>query len=113
MQPQPELDVAEQAALGAARDLRAIGELARLADVVDDRRAQQQVAVQPRMQRAQLERERRDGDRVLEQPAEVRVVGAWRAPGRLAGTEHGARRSSARSSRSPSRPPSSSFSCGS
>ena len=87
-------------ALVAALDLRAVGELARLAEVVHDRRAQQQVAVQPRVQRAQLERQRGDRDGVLEQAAEVGVVAAAaeRAAAGLcarrgAGSEQGARRS--------------------
>ena len=72
---------------------RAVGELARLAEVVDDRGAQQQVAVEARVQRAQLERQRRDGDGVLEQAAEVGVVRAGasrRAAARArGGSEHG------------------------
>ncbi len=46
----------EQLPLAAARDLGAVGELARLAEVVHDRGAQQQVAIQARVQRAELER---------------------------------------------------------
>ena len=79
-QAQPELDVAQQLPLAAAPDLRAVGELAGLAEVVDDRRAQQQVAVQARVQRAELERHRGDRDGVLEQAAEIGVVGPSRAP---------------------------------
>src|SRR5438105_1476567 len=73
-QSQAQLDVAEQPSLRAALDLGAVAELARLAEVVDDRGAEQKVAVQAGVQSAQLERNRRHGHRVLEQPAQVRVV---------------------------------------
>ena len=76
---QAQLDVAEQPALVAALDLDAVAELARLAEIVDDGGAQQQVAVEPRVQRARLERERGHGDGVLEQAAEVGVVAGLRA----------------------------------
>ena len=102
--------MAEQPALAAALDLRAVGELARLAEIVDDRGAEQQVAVQARVQRAQLQRERGDRDRVLEQAAEVGVVagagaggrGPGEAPAAARGSVHGARRICARSALSSS-----------
>ena len=47
-EPQADLHVAEQTALLARLDRGAVGELPRLADVVDDRGADQQVAVEPR-----------------------------------------------------------------
>ena len=53
-----------------------------MADVVHDRRGQEQVAVQAAVQVAELAREGRHRNRVLEQTAEVRVVAvarAWRA----------------------------------
>src|ERR1700722_4495336 len=75
-QAQPQLDVAQQLPLATALDLRAVGELARLAEVVNDRRAQQQIAVQARRQGAELERQRRDRDGVLEQAAEIGVMRA-------------------------------------
>ena len=78
-QAQPELDVAEQPALVGEADLGAERELARLAEVVDDRRRQQQVLVQARVQRAGLQGQRRHRDGVLEQPAEVGVVAGARA----------------------------------
>ena len=78
-QTQADLDVAEQPALRAALDRGAVGELARLADVVDDRRRDQEVRVEPRVAERELLRERRDGDRVLEQAAEVGVVARARA----------------------------------
>ena len=74
-----EHDVAEQPALVGEPDLGAVGELARLAQVVHERRGDQQVGVQPRVQLAGLERERADRDGVLEQAAEVGVVAAARA----------------------------------
>ena len=78
---QAQLDVPEQRALAAALDLGAVGELAGLAEVVDERGGEQQVAVQARVQRAQLERQRGDGDGVLEQPAEIGVMAGRRASG--------------------------------
>ena len=53
-----EREVAEQPALLGQPDLRAVGELARLAEVVHERGGDQQVGVQPRVQLARLERER-------------------------------------------------------
>ena len=96
--PQPDLDVAEQPALVGEADLGAERELARAAEVVDDRGGEQQVLVQPRVQRARLHRERRDGDGVLEQPAEVGVVA------RRACTASGAARRAARRRRARRRP---------
>ena len=78
-QAQAELEVAEQAALLGQPDLGAVGELARLADVVDDRGGQQQVAGSGAGAAAELLRERRDRDGVLEQAAEVGVVAGARA----------------------------------
>ena len=53
-----EHDVPEQPALVGQPDLGAVGELARLAEVVDDRRGDQQVGVEPRVQLARLGGER-------------------------------------------------------
>ena len=75
---QAELDVTEHPALVADRDLSAQGQLTRATEVVDKRRAEQQILVEPRMQRAGLDCERPDGDGVLEQPTEVGVVTAAR-----------------------------------
>ncbi len=77
--PLAEHDVAEQPALLGQPDLGAVGELAGLAEVVHERRGDQQVGIQTHVQLGDLERERADRDRVLEQPAEVRVVAAARA----------------------------------
>ena len=70
------------AALVADPELGAVGELARLADVVEQRRRHQQVGVEPRVELTELADERADRDRVLEQAAEVGVMagaGAGRA----------------------------------
>ena len=74
--------MAEQLPRLAERDLGAQLELAQLADVVEQRGADQQVRVEPRVENAGLVRERADRHGVLEQPAEVGVVarpGAGRA----------------------------------
>ena len=74
--------VPHQASLLGDPKLGPIGELARLADVVEERRGHQQVRVQARMQLADLEHQRRHGDRVLDQPTNVGVMagaGAGRA----------------------------------
>ena len=68
--------MAQQPALVADREFRPVGELARLADVVNERRRHQQVGVQPGMELAQVADQRPDGDRVLQQPAEVGVMPA-------------------------------------
>ena len=73
-----ERDVAHERAGLAQRDLRAELELERLAHVVEDRGREQQVRVEARVERACLERQRRHRHRVLEQPAEVRVVAGAR-----------------------------------
>src|SRR5687767_12837696 len=54
----PEHEVAEQPPLVRHADLRAVAELARLAEVVDERGADEQVAVQPGVKLARLERQR-------------------------------------------------------
>ena len=77
--PLADLHVAEQPALLADAEVGAVRELARLADVVHERRRDQQVGVELDVQQARLLRERRDRDRVLQQPAEVGVVPAARA----------------------------------
>ena len=77
--PQPELDVPEQPALVGQLDLGAERELAGAPEVVDDRGGEQQVLVEPRVQRARLDGQRGHRDGVLEQPAEVGVVAVARA----------------------------------
>jgi uncharacterized protein (DUF1015 family) len=73
-QPQPEVDVAQQSPLVRLPEDRAPAELAGAPDVVHERRREQQVAAQPRMKLRRLAAERRHADRVLEQPARIRVV---------------------------------------
>ena len=72
----------------AELDLGAEVELARLAHVVEDRRAEQQVRVEPRVQHAGLLGERGHRHRVLEQAAQVGVVARPRA-GRARGDRRG------------------------
>ena len=67
----------------ALRDLRPELELEGLAGVVQDRRAREQIAVEPGMEHAGLCREGGHRDGVLDQPAQVGVVAGARA-GRLA-----------------------------
>ena len=67
----------------AQPELGAVGELAGLADVVQERGGHQQVRVEPRVEQADLGDQGRDRDGVLDQAAEVGVVaaaGAGRAP---------------------------------
>src|SRR3954467_1091534 len=71
-----ERQVAEQPALVAPADLRAVGELAGLADVVQERGGEEEVLVEPRVELAGLVRELGHRDGVLEQPPEVGVVAA-------------------------------------
>ena len=67
-------EVAEHRPLLADPELGPVGELARLADVVQERRGHQQVGVELRVELADLADQRADGDGVLEQPAEVGVM---------------------------------------
>ena len=72
-------EVAEQPALLGEPELGAVGELAHLADVVEERRRHQQVGVEPRVELADVPDQRPDRDRVLEQAAEVGVMAGARA----------------------------------
>ena len=78
--------VAEQTPLLRLAEARARSELGGASDVVEQRGGQQQVAAQPLVQLCRLAADRRDADRVLEQPAGVRMV-------RLRGREPPERRS--------------------
>jgi hypothetical protein len=71
---QAKLYVSQHAALLGAADLSSVGELASLTQVVDNRRAHEQVPVQARMHVAQLQRHRRHRHGVLEQAAEISVM---------------------------------------
>ena len=75
-QPRAEVDVAEKPALGRLPEPRAGLELDGAADVVQEGCGEQQVGTEPWVQLAQLAADRRDADRVLEQPAGVVVVPA-------------------------------------
>ena len=66
--------MSEQAALVGRPEDRAAAELARPPDVVQERRREQQVGPQALVELRRLAADRGDPDRVLEQPAGVRVV---------------------------------------
>src|SRR5918911_3432658 len=68
------MDVAEQATLLRLPEDGPAAELERPAHVVEERGGEEQVGAEPRMQLRRLAAERRHADRVLEQPARVRVV---------------------------------------
>ena len=85
-QPEPEMDVAEQAPFLGLAEARPGLELARAADVVQERGGEQQVAAQARVQLRGLAAERGDADRVLEQAAGVAVVAVGAGGGKRAGT---------------------------
>ena len=74
-----ERHVAHERARLAQRDLRAELKLECLAHVMEDRRGQEEVGVEPRMERAGLEGERGHRHGVLEEAAEVGVVSRARA----------------------------------
>ena len=84
-EPQAEVDVAEQAALLGRPEGRAAAQLADAPDVVQQRRGEQQIGAQPRVELRGLARQRRDADRVLEQAARVGVMrlGGRQLPQRL------------------------------
>ena len=78
---QSEVHVTEQLPFVGLPEGRARAELANPADVVQERRGEQQVVAEARVELRRLAAERRDADRVLEQTAAVAVV-AVRAGGR-------------------------------
>lgn len=73
---QPELHVAKHPPLVTELDGGGVHKLADLAQIVHDRGGDQQIPIQARMELAELPAELRDGDGVLEQPAQIRVVAA-------------------------------------
>ena len=75
-----ELDVAEQRALGRRTERRAASELAHPSDVVEQGGGEEEVGAEPLVELRRLAAERRDPDRVLQQPAGIPVV-AVRARG--------------------------------
>ena len=72
--PQSEMDVAEEPALVGLSERRAASQLAYPADVMEQSRGEQQIRAQPRMELSGLAAERRDADRMLEQPTCVAVM---------------------------------------
>ena len=74
-EPDAEVDVAEQATLGGGCEPGRGAELDRSPCVVDERRGEEKVGAQARVELRDLAADRRHADRVLEQPARVRVVG--------------------------------------
>ena len=73
-QPQAEVDVSQQSTLLGRCKGRRRTQLARSPDVVDERRREQQISSEPRVELRDLAADRGDADRVLEQAAGVRVV---------------------------------------
>ena len=73
-QPDPELDVTEEAALVRGPEDRCTAELERPAGVVQERRRQQEIGAQAWMHLRCVPADGRDGDGVLEEPARVVVV---------------------------------------
>ena len=71
---QAEVDVAEQTALVGLAEGRALRQLARPPDVVEERRCEQEVEAQTRDGAATSRGDRRHADRMLEQSAGVRVM---------------------------------------
>ena len=72
--PQPEVDVSQQPPLLRLPERGPIPELARPADVVQERRGEEEIEAQPRVQLGGLATERRHADGVLEEAAGVAVV---------------------------------------
>src|SRR3954447_4693494 len=68
------MDVAQEATFVRLTEGRAGGELRDAAEVVQERRGEQEVRAETRVQLCRLTAERRDPDRVFEQPAGVRVM---------------------------------------
>jgi uncharacterized protein (DUF1015 family) len=75
---QAEVDVPEKLSLLGGEEERSSVELRVPACVVQKSRGEEEIFPKPRVQLCGLAAERRDGDRVLEQPARVRVVGIRR-----------------------------------
>src|SRR5215211_2326920 len=73
-----EVDVAEELPLPRRQEERPAVELAGAARIVEGGRGEEEVAAEPPVELGRLAAERRDADRVLEQPARVRVVAVGR-----------------------------------
>ena len=72
--PQAEVDVSEKPAFVRRPERRAWAELADPAEVVQERRGEDDVVAEPRMELGRLPAERCDPDRVLEEAARIPVV---------------------------------------
>ena len=72
--PQAEVDVTEQAAFLGLPERRAAGELSSSADVVEERRGEEEIGAQARMELRRLTTQCCDSDRVLEEAARVAVM---------------------------------------
>ena len=72
------MDVAEELALFRGKEKRAAIELAHAAEVVEERGRDEEIRAQPRMHLCNVPADGGDGDRVLEQPAGIGVVGVRR-----------------------------------
>ncbi len=83
-QAHAEVDVAEQAALLGLAEGRTTPELERASDVVQERRGEQKVVTQSRMELRGLAAQRGHADRMLEESARVAVVGARACGGKRA-----------------------------
>ena len=73
-QAQAEVNVPEQAPLVRGTEGRPASQLDRAADVVQERGREQEVGAQSRMELSHLAADRRDADRVLQEPTGVAVV---------------------------------------
>src|SRR5581483_12258185 len=78
-EPGAQVDMAEQAPFRALPEAGPRLQLDRPPDVVQQRRGDEQVGAEPRMELAELAADRRDADRVLEEPAGVVVVAVRRS----------------------------------
>ena len=72
--PQAEVDMAEQAALVGLPERRAARELSSSADVVEERRGEEEIGAQTRMELRRLSTQRRDSHRVLEEASRIPVM---------------------------------------
>ncbi len=72
--PQPEMDMPEEAPFLGLAKRGTTSELANAADIVQERRAEQEIGPEPGMELRGLAAERRDADRVLEETTCVAVM---------------------------------------
>ena len=77
-QPDAEVDVPEQPAFRGRREAGRRPKLDGSPRVVDERRGEQEVGAEPRMELCDLAADRRHADGVLQQPARVPVVSVRR-----------------------------------